>query len=158
VADGVTLLLTTQYLEEADVLADHIVLIDHGRAVAAGTASELKSHIGEQRVDVVAVDSAGLERLVGSLDGAFPLTVVREQRLVSVPAPDETADLARIAAAVRQSGVPIDEMALRRPTLDDAFLALTGQRPDAPAPDSPGSPDGPDSPDTDPLDQRGAAA
>jgi ABC-2 type transport system ATP-binding protein len=160
VADGVTLLLTTQYLEEADVLADHIVLIDHGRAVAAGTASDLKSQIGEQRVDVVAVDSAGLERLVGSLDGAFPLTVVREQRLVSVPAPDETADLARIAAAVRESGVPIDEMALRRPTLDDAFLALTGERPDSPGPDSPDPdrPDRPDSPDTDPLDERGAAA
>jgi len=128
VDEGVTLLLTTQYLEEADALADDIVLIDHGRAVAAGTPSDLKARIGDQRVDVVAVDSRGL-------DG---LSIARERRRVSVPAPDELDDLASVAAAVRASGIPIDEIALRRPTLDDAFLALTGQPPatDAPADDS----------------------
>lgn len=134
VSEGVTLLLTTQYLEEADVLADSIVLIDHGRAVASGTPSELKSRIGDQRVDVVAVDGPGLERLVIELQQQFRLTVSREQRSVSIPAPDDAADLARVATAVRRSGVPIDEIALRRPTLDDAFLALTGRAPtDAPA-------------------------
>jgi len=127
VAEGVTLVLTTQYLEEADVLADQIVLIDHGRAVASGTPTELKSRIGEQRVDVVAVDSAALDRLVVALDGSFEMSVARESRTISFPAPDDTSDLARIAAAVRAAGVPIDEVALRRPTLDDAFLALTGQ-------------------------------
>ena len=125
VAAGVTLLLTTQYLEEADVLADRIVLLDHGRVVATGTPTDLKSRIGEQRVDVVAVDTAALDQLVAALDGAFELQVLRERRSVSIPAPDGSADLAHIAAALRATGVPLDEVALRRPTLDDAFLALT---------------------------------
>jgi ABC-2 type transport system ATP-binding protein len=127
VDEGVTLLLTTQYLDEADALADTIVLIDHGRTVAAGTPSDLKARIGDQRVDVVAVDGAGLDGLVAALSGRFEVDVVRMRRTISVPAPDEIADLAEVAAAVRASGIPIDEIALRRPTLDDAFLALTGQ-------------------------------
>jgi ABC-2 type transport system ATP-binding protein len=138
VDEGVTLLLTTQYLEEADALADNIVLIDHGQAVAAGTPSDLKARIGDQRVDVVAVDSRGLDGLVGALSGRFDISISRERRTVSVPAPDEIDDLSRVAAAVRSSGIAIDEIALRRPTLDDAFLALTGQPPatDTPAHDS----------------------
>jgi ABC-type multidrug transport system ATPase subunit len=127
VDEGVTLLLTTQYLEEADSLADRIVLIDHGRAVASGSPSQLKSRIGQLRVDVVAVDSIGYERLRRALDGPFPVSTSPEQRTLSIPAPDESGDLARIATAVRATGVPVDEVALRRPTLDDAFLALTGQ-------------------------------
>ena len=75
VTEGVTLLLTTQYLEEADALADHIVLIDHGRTVAAGSSSELKARIGDQRVDVVATDDAGLEALVNALGPVFDLTI-----------------------------------------------------------------------------------
>jgi daunorubicin resistance ABC transporter ATP-binding subunit len=129
VDQGVSVLLTTQYLEEADALADEIVLIDHGRAVASGTATELKARIGEQRVDVVAVDSDGLTQLVDALAGRFVFTVARERRTVSVPAPDQTSDLAAVAEAVRASGVAVDEIALRRPTLDDAFLALTGTHP-----------------------------
>jgi ABC-type multidrug transport system ATPase subunit len=134
VDEGVTLLLTTQYLEEADALADDIVLIDHGQAVAAGTPSDLKARIGDQRVDVVAVDSRGLDGLVEALSGRFHISIIRERRTVSVPAPDEIEDLSRVAAAVRASGIPIDEIALRRPTLDDAFLALTGQPPAADTP------------------------
>jgi ABC-2 type transport system ATP-binding protein len=129
VAEGVTVLLTTQYLEEADTLADHIVLIDHGVTVAAGTPAELKARIGDQRVDIVAVDLAGADRLVQVLDARFEVTMSRERRMLSIPAPNETADLATISAAVRDAGVPVDEVALRRPTLDDAFLALTGQAP-----------------------------
>jgi ABC-2 type transport system ATP-binding protein len=129
VDEGVTVLLTTQYLEEADALADNIVLIDHGRAVAAGTPSDLKARIGDQRVDVAAVDARGLDGLVSALSGRFELSVSRERHTVSVPAPDEIDDLAAVAAAVRASGIPVDEIALRRPTLDDAFLALTGQPP-----------------------------
>ncbi len=97
VAEGVTLLLTTQYLEEADALADRVVLIDHGREIAAGTPAQLKAQVGEQRVDVVAADGAALERLAALLDGDFETTVAREQRMVSVPAPGEAADLARVA-------------------------------------------------------------
>ena len=137
VDEGVTLLLTTQNLEEADALADNIVLIDHGRAVAAGTPSDLKALIGDQRVDVVAVDGRGLQGLIDALSGQFDLSVSRERRTVSIPAPREIDDLAAVAAAVGSSGVVVDEIALRRPTLDDAFLALTGQAPtgDGPAHD-----------------------
>ena len=127
VNEGVTLLLTTQYLEEADVLADSVVLMDHGRCVAAGTPTELKSLIGEQRVDVVATDAAGLDHLVAHLAPRFELTVSNESRTVSIPAPREAADLAIIAAAVGDSRVAVDEIALRRPTLDEAFMALTGR-------------------------------
>jgi ABC-2 type transport system ATP-binding protein len=129
VDEGVTVLLTTQNLEEADALADNIVLIDHGRAVAAGTPSDLKALIGDQRVDVVAVDGRGLQGMIDALSGPFDVSVSRERRTVSVPAPREIDDLAAVAAAVRSSGIPVDEIALRRPTLDDAFLALTGQTP-----------------------------
>jgi ABC-2 type transport system ATP-binding protein len=129
VGEGVTLLLTTQYLEEADELASRIVLIDHGRAVAAGTPADLKAQIGDQRVDVIATDAVGLDRLVHALGGTFEVTVNRERRTLSIPAPRETADLSAVADAVTAAAVPVDEVALRRPTLDDAFLALTGQPP-----------------------------
>ena len=127
VAEGVTLFLTTQYLEEADALADYIVLLDHGRATAAGAANDLKSQVGDQRVDVVAADAAGLEKLVIGLSSDFQLKVSAEQRMISIPAPDDVNDLAKVARAVHDVGVEVDEIALRRPTLDDAFLALTGQ-------------------------------
>jgi ABC-2 type transport system ATP-binding protein len=136
VAEGVTLLLTTQYLEEADALADRLVLIDHGRAVAAGTPAQLKTQVGEQRVDVVAADSAAFESLLDVLQGAFAITPLPQQRTISVAAPDEAGDLERVAAAVRTSGVGVDEIALRRPTLDDAFLALTGHVAGGPAPEA----------------------
>ncbi len=126
VADGITLLLTTQYLEEADALADRVVLIDRGREVAAGTPAQLKAQVGQQRVDVVAAENSTLAGLADALGERFEISVSAEQRMISIAAPDEVADLARVAAAVRDSGLPVDEVALRRPTLDDAFLALTG--------------------------------
>jgi daunorubicin resistance ABC transporter ATP-binding subunit len=126
VQDGVTLLLTTQYLEEADALADRVVLIDRGTQVAAGTPAQLKAQVGEQRVDIIAADSAAFEQLSDLLWECFEVTPAPEQRTISIPAPDEVADLARVAAIVDESGISVDEVALRRPTLDDAFLALTG--------------------------------
>ncbi len=126
VGAGVTLLLTTQYLEEADALADRVVLIDHGRQVAAGTPAQLKSQVGQQRVDVVGADGEAFAALTALLGERFEITPLAEQRTVSVAAPDEVADLARVAGAVQEAGIAVDELALRRPTLDDAFLALTG--------------------------------
>jgi ABC-2 type transport system ATP-binding protein len=127
VQSGVTLFLTTQYLEEADALADYIVLLDHGRATASGTANELKALIGDQRVDVIAADHGAFDQLVAALSPRFEITSSREQRTVSVPAPNELSDLALVTDALKDLRVEIDEIALRRPTLDDAFLALTGQ-------------------------------
>ena len=127
VQEGITLLLTTQYLEEADALADHIVLIDHGREIAAGTPAQLKSQVGEQRVDVIAADSSAFDELGRHLeDQGFSLTLVPELRRISIAAPNETEDLVRVSTAVAASQIAIDEIALRRPTLDDAFIALTG--------------------------------
>ena len=126
VDEGVTLLLTTQYLEEADALADRVLLIDRGREVAGGTPTQLKAQVGEQRVDVIAADGAEFERLAALLREQFDTSDAAEQRTVSVAAPDEVEDLARVAATVAQAGIAVDEIALRRPTLDDAFLALTG--------------------------------
>jgi len=123
VAEGITVLLTTQYLEEADELANSVVLIDHGKIVATGTPSDLKAQIGDQRVDVMAIDNAGLERLVDLLDRSYELTVSRERRMISIPAPRAAADLSAVADVVAAAGAAVDEVAL----LDDAFLALTGQ-------------------------------
>jgi ABC-type multidrug transport system ATPase subunit len=126
VAEGVTVLLTTQYLEEADALADQIVFIDHGHSVATGAPAELRAQIGDQRVDVVASDVDGFERLVAALGATFNLTLAPERRTISVPAPREALDLASVTNLIVSTGAAIDEVALRRPTLDDAFLALTG--------------------------------
>ena len=127
VADGITLLLTTQYLEEADALADRIVLIDHGREIAKGSPSELKALVGDQRVDVVAVDANGFEQLHLELAGqGLEVSPHPHQRRLSIPAPDGVVELDRVASAVVATGIQVDEIALRRPTLDDAFLTLTG--------------------------------
>ena len=139
VDDGVTLLLTTQYLEEADALADRVVLIDRGREVAAGTPAQLKAQVGEQRIDVIAADATEFARVSELLGGRFDISESAEQRTVSVVAPDEAEDLARVAAAVAEARIGVDEIALRRPTLDDAFLTLTGhpahQEPDLAEPE-----------------------
>jgi ABC-type multidrug transport system ATPase subunit len=123
---GVTVLLTTQYLEEADALADTIVMIDHGKTVATGTPRDLKAQLGGQRVDIVTVDQAGLAALGTALGERWEVATATERRTLSIPANNELEDLASVTAAVKQTGVAIDEIALRRPTLDDAFLALTG--------------------------------
>jgi ABC-2 type transport system ATP-binding protein len=127
VNEGITLLLTTQYLEEADALADRVVLIDHGREIAGGTPAELKSQVGEQRIDIVAADSDAFEKLQAVLGGQFELSLLTEQKTISIAAPDAIEDLTRVSAAVSESGIAVDELALRRPTLDDAFIALTGK-------------------------------
>jgi daunorubicin resistance ABC transporter ATP-binding subunit len=135
VETGVTVFLTTQYLEEADALADYIVLLDHGRATAAGTPNELKARIGQQRVDVIVADALGVDRLVAALSSRFDVTPSPDQRMISIPAPHDIEDLALVAEALKSIDVEIDEIALRRPTLDDAFLAFTGQPATAPTKD-----------------------
>ncbi|MGA7206641.1 MAG: ATP-binding cassette domain-containing protein [Specibacter sp.] len=130
VANGTTVLLTTQYLEEADQLADNIAVIDAGRVIAEGTANELKSRVGSERIDVVVAGSDAVDRAAGILARvalAAP-EIDRQTRKVSVAAPDGHHMLVRALGDLELAGLQVLEATLRRPTLDDVFLQLTGQR------------------------------
>ncbi|MFF1591796.1 ATP-binding cassette domain-containing protein [Streptomyces sp. NPDC058286] len=124
VGGGTTVLLTTQYLEEADQLADRISVVDRGRVVAEGTADELKARLGGDRIDVVVRDMAQLDVAARLLpDGA---TVDADRRLVSAPVADRMAALTETVRALQDAGVEAEDIAVRRPTLDEVFLHLTG--------------------------------
>ncbi len=127
VGGGTTVLLTTQYLEEADQLADRISLVDAGRVVADGTADELKAAIGGDRIDVVLRDAGQLGTAVALLPvPEDAVTVDSDRRLLSAPVTDRMAALAGVVRALEEAGVEAEDIALRRPTLDEVFLRLTG--------------------------------
>jgi oleandomycin transport system ATP-binding protein len=126
-AGGVTVLLTTQYLEEADELADHIAVIDRGAVVASGTASELKATTGKQTIEVRPVDrfrAPEVAELVTALTGETP-EVRTETGLVTATAVDP-AVMSELVLQLTQRGIVAAELALRLPSLDEVFLALTG--------------------------------
>ncbi|MDU0255287.1 ATP-binding cassette domain-containing protein [Streptomyces sp. PU10] len=130
VGAGTTVLLTTQYLEEADQLADRISVVDAGRVVADGTADELKAATGGDRVDVVLRDAGQL----GAAVALLPLTGVRvdtDRRLLSAPVTDRMAALSGVVRALEEAGIVAEDVALRRPTLDEVFLHLTDRTKEA---------------------------
>jgi ABC-2 type transport system ATP-binding protein len=128
VRDGTTLLLTTQYLEEADHLADEIVVIDKGKVIAAGTPTQLKDEAGRASVVVTISSAADLPRAAELLRQHSPEVHVEEvSRRLTAPA-SGLADMTRIAAVFTDSGIEIDDLGLKRPSLDDVFLHLTGHR------------------------------
>jgi oleandomycin transport system ATP-binding protein len=126
--DGVSVVLTTQYLEEADQLADDITVIDHGTVIASGTPNELKAKAGGQVLWITPVDAGQLERtsaVLAARPGITP-TINPENGTVCAPLADG-ALLARIVADLDTAGIDLAEFALRRASLDEVFLALTGR-------------------------------
>jgi ABC-2 type transport system ATP-binding protein len=134
-AAGTDILLTTHYLDEADELADHAVVIDHGRAIASGTVSELKAGIGQDLIEVAVPD----EKVVGAVSQILTRVTATQPRLdpggrrVSALAPGGPAALASVIGCLEDAGVAVDEIGLRRPTLDEVFLTLTGDETATPA-------------------------
>ncbi|MFE3824940.1 ATP-binding cassette domain-containing protein [Streptomyces sp. NPDC059092] len=127
---GTTVLLTTQYLEEADQLAGRISLVDHGRVVEEGTPDELKARIGGDRIDVVLSDADRLAdgaRLLARTAGTASVRTDTDRRLLSAPVTDRMAALAETVRALEGEGIEARDIALRRPTLDEVFLRLTGE-------------------------------
>jgi ABC-2 type transport system ATP-binding protein len=127
-AAGTTILLTTQYLEEADRLADTIVVLDRGRVVAAGTGDQLKARVGGDRLELQSlpgVDPRPLADAMAGLGSAPPIVDAEIGRVV-LPVADGAAVLPEVAARLSTGGLRVAGMALRRPSLDDVFLALTG--------------------------------
>jgi ABC-2 type transport system ATP-binding protein len=126
VREGATLLLTTQYLEEADELADDIAVVDHGRIIARGTADQLKSQVGGERIEVVVHDRAEVQRAVSAIAQDGQAAVDDHTRRITIAAEGGATHLVEVVRRLGDAGIAIDDVGLRRPTLDDVFLALTG--------------------------------
>jgi ABC-2 type transport system ATP-binding protein len=129
VGAGTDVLLTTQYLDEADQLAGEIVIVDHGRVVAAGTPAELKRRIGGSVLEIRARDAGDLARMVEVVGGLTGGEVRADEatRMLTASVSSSSDELAATVEAMRAAGLAYDEIAMRQPNLDEVFLALTGQ-------------------------------
>ncbi|MEV7905158.1 ATP-binding cassette domain-containing protein [Streptomyces anulatus] len=129
VAGGTTVLLTTQYLDEADRLASHITVIDRGRAIADDTPDALKNRVGGDRIEVVAADAGDLDAVARTVDrvagGGLVVTDAATRR-VHAQVADRVAALTEVARSLQDDGIAVEDIGLRRPSLDDVFLRLTG--------------------------------
>ncbi|MFG2291883.1 ATP-binding cassette domain-containing protein [Streptomyces sp. NPDC048603] len=155
VAEGVTALLTTQYLDEADRLADTIVVIDKGRVIADGTPDELKAQVGGQVLELRPVRAADLGAAHAVLvEEAGPLATI-EGEGVTAPVNDP-ALMPNVVRRLDQVGIAVGELALRHSSLDEVFMVLTGHRAEPDAPDAPDAPDGAKGAETEAEAEAGA--
>jgi ABC-2 type transport system ATP-binding protein len=129
VREGTTLLLTTQYLEEADELADTIAVVDHGKIIARGTADELKSQVGGERIEVIVHRREDIARAMELLTrvGDGECSIDDHTRRLTIPAFGGAQRLVQVVRDLDEASIAIDDIGLRRPTLDDVFLSLTGR-------------------------------
>ena len=126
VSDGTSLLLTTQYLEEADELADNIAVIDGGKVIAEGTSNQLKQTLGGDRIDVHVTEASQVKRAAAVLDDLGEPVLDEEEQRISLPVTKGSSALADVVRRLDDADIAIVDLALRRPTLDDVFLTLTG--------------------------------
>jgi ABC-2 type transport system ATP-binding protein len=134
VAEGATVLLTTQYLEEADRLAHQIVVVDHGRVIAEGTPDALKAQVGGERLEVVVTELPMVPAAVAALTPMGDEEPLAEDRVVRVPVRGRSGTIVEAVRRLDDAGVDVDDLTLRRPTLDDVFLTLTGHAAEVAAP------------------------
>lgn len=127
VDEGTTVLLTTQYMDEADHLADEIVVIDNGSVIAKGTSDQLKRKIGSDRLEFSFADKKHLKTALNTLSNKKPITD-NERIVLSVATKDGVKDLKDMLTTLEKARVPVASVELRRPTLDDVFLSLTGHK------------------------------
>jgi len=127
VKGGTTLLLTTQYLEEAERLADNIVVIDRGVAIAEGSADQLKNTVGGERLEIVAADQSDVERILSAVRDLGSEDVTVDGRRICIPIITGSKGLMEAVRRLDEQGIEPSDLALRRPTLDDVFLSLTGR-------------------------------
>ncbi|REF00814.1 ATP-binding cassette domain-containing protein [Thermomonospora umbrina] len=131
VGGGTTVLLTTQYLEEADRLADRISVIDGGRVIADGTSDQLKAKVGGDRIDVVVRDADRLEdaaAVLAGIPGGGAVATDPDGRRISAPVADRMSALTHLVRGLQDAGIEAEDLTVRRPTLDEAFLQLTADR------------------------------
>jgi len=141
---GSTVLLTTQYMEEADRLADNVVVIDRGRMIAQGPPDQLKTRIGGERIEVVLADSAGIQQARSILSelSAGEIRVEPQTCTVTAAVTGGVDILRQVLQLLKDRAIPVEDVGLRRPTLDDVFLSLTGHAAEEAAPSPDGKRDG----------------
>jgi ABC-2 type transport system ATP-binding protein len=137
VDDGTTVLLTTQYLEEADRLAHNIVVVDHGQVIAEGTAAELKASLGNTIVEVRLADVATARRASAHLGRVGPVEVLEDGHRVAVKVTDSGRAVLSVVRVLDNDGIEPESLVVREPTLDDVFLNLTGQTAESPTTEQP---------------------